>query len=71
VNKLAVRLAAGSDHLAELVRRDQELAAEAEALDKTIVAALSRAGGHDAARESAGATGWPRLPPSGRACTNR
>jgi len=49
VNKLAVRLAAGSDHLAELVRRDQDLAAEAEALDKTMVAALSRAGGHDAA----------------------
>src|SRR4029077_18056393 len=29
VNKLAVRLAAGSDHLAELVRRDQDLASEA------------------------------------------
>ena len=26
VNKLAVRLAAGSDRLAELVRRDQDLA---------------------------------------------
>jgi CHAT domain-containing protein/Tfp pilus assembly protein PilF len=42
VNKLAVRLAAGSDRLAELVRRDQDLAAEAEALDKTLVAAVSR-----------------------------
>jgi len=42
VNKLAVRLAAGSDRLAELVRRDQDLAAEAEALDKSIVAAVSR-----------------------------
>jgi CHAT domain-containing protein/Tfp pilus assembly protein PilF len=42
VNKLAVRLAAGSDRLAELVRRDQDLAAEAEALDKTIVAAVSQ-----------------------------
>ena len=42
VNKLAVRLAAGSDRLAELVRRDQDLAAEAEALDKALVAAVSR-----------------------------
>ncbi|RQH11331.1 CHAT domain-containing protein [Bradyrhizobium sp. RP6] len=41
VNKLAVRLAAGSDRLAELVRRDQDLAAESDALDKTIVAAVS------------------------------
>jgi CHAT domain-containing protein len=42
VNKLSVRLAAGSDHLAELVRRDQDLTAEAEALDKAIVAAVSK-----------------------------
>ena len=42
VNKLAVRLSAGSDRLAELVRRDQDLAGEAEALDKTIIAAVSR-----------------------------
>ena len=42
VNKLAVRLAAGSDRLAELVRRDQDLATEAEALDKAIVAAVSK-----------------------------
>jgi CHAT domain-containing protein/Tfp pilus assembly protein PilF len=42
VNKLSVRLAAGSDHLAELVRRDQDLGAEEEALDKTIVAAVSK-----------------------------
>jgi CHAT domain-containing protein/Tfp pilus assembly protein PilF len=48
VNKLAVRLAAGSDRLAELVRRDQDLASEAEALDKAIVAAVSKAGAHDA-----------------------
>src|SRR5262249_10934322 len=34
VNKLAVRLSAGSDRLSQLVRRDQDLAAEAEALDK-------------------------------------
>ena len=42
VNKLAVRLAAGSDRLAQLVRRDQDLAAEAEALDKAIIAAVSK-----------------------------
>ncbi|WP_342735494.1 CHAT domain-containing tetratricopeptide repeat protein [Bradyrhizobium sp. B117] len=42
VNKLAVRLAAGSDRLAELVRKDQDLAAETEALDKAIVSAVSK-----------------------------
>ena len=42
VNKLAVRLAAGNDRLAELVRRDQDLSAEAEALDTAIVAAVSK-----------------------------
>ena len=42
VNKLAIRLAAGSDRLAELVRRDQDLATEAEALDKAIIAAVSK-----------------------------
>ena len=42
VNKLAVRMAAGSDRLAELVRKDQDLAAESEALDKAIVAAVSK-----------------------------
>jgi CHAT domain-containing protein/Tfp pilus assembly protein PilF len=42
VNKLAVRLAAGSDRLAQLVRRDQDLATEAEALDRTIIAAVSK-----------------------------
>lgn len=42
VNKLAVRLAAGSDRLAELVRKDQDLAAESDALDKAIVAAVSK-----------------------------
>ncbi len=42
VNKLAVRLAAGSDRLAELVRKDQDLAAEAEALDKAIITAVSK-----------------------------
>jgi CHAT domain-containing protein/tetratricopeptide (TPR) repeat protein len=42
VNKLAVRLAAGNDRLAELVRRDQDLGAEAESLDKSIMAAVSK-----------------------------
>jgi CHAT domain-containing protein/Tfp pilus assembly protein PilF len=42
VNKLAVRLAAGNDRLAGLVRRDQDLSAEAEALEKAIVAAVSK-----------------------------
>lgn len=42
VNKLAVRLAAGNDRLAELVRRDQDLAAETEALDKALVTAVSK-----------------------------
>src|ERR1700682_4879594 len=42
VNKLAVRLAAGTDRLAQLVRRDQDLATEAETLDKAIIAAVSK-----------------------------
>lgn len=42
VNKLAVRLAAGNDPLAQLVRKDQDLATEAEALDKAIIAAVSK-----------------------------
>ncbi|RZN11271.1 hypothetical protein CWO91_09130 [Bradyrhizobium genosp. SA-3] len=42
VNKLAVRLAAGSDRLAELVRKDQDLAAESDALDKAIITAVSK-----------------------------
>ncbi len=44
VNKLAVRIAAGNDRLAELVRRDQDLASEAETLDKAVVAGLSKQG---------------------------
>lgn len=52
VNKLAVRLAAGSDRLAELVRKDQDLAAEVDALDKAIIVAVSGAAAkHDAASE--------------------
>jgi tetratricopeptide (TPR) repeat protein len=42
IGKLAVRLAAGNDRLAQLVRQDQDLAAEAEALDKAIIKAASR-----------------------------
>jgi CHAT domain-containing protein/Tfp pilus assembly protein PilF len=41
ISKLAVRLAAGSDRLAQLVRQDQDLAAESETLDKAILAAVS------------------------------
>ncbi|MGQ0685419.1 CHAT domain-containing tetratricopeptide repeat protein [Bradyrhizobium sp.] len=51
VNKLAVRLAAGNDRLAELVRRDQDLGSEAESLDKSILAAVSK----DRARRDASA----------------
>jgi CHAT domain-containing protein/tetratricopeptide (TPR) repeat protein len=55
VNKLAVRLAAGSDRLAELVRRDQDLATEADALDRSIIVAVSRERSkRDAAAESRG-----------------
>jgi CHAT domain-containing protein len=42
VNKLGVRLAAGNGRLAGLVRNDQDLATEAEALDKAILAAVSK-----------------------------
>ncbi len=42
VDKLAVRLAAGTDRLADLVRKNQDLVTEAETLDKSIVAAVSR-----------------------------
>jgi CHAT domain-containing protein/Tfp pilus assembly protein PilF len=54
VNKLAVRIAAGSDRLAELVRRDQDLASEAETLDKAVVAALSKQGQRDGATAQRG-----------------
>ena len=54
VNKLAVRLAAGSDRLAELVRKDQDLASEAEQLDKAIVANLSKQAGRDPAAAQRG-----------------
>jgi CHAT domain-containing protein/Tfp pilus assembly protein PilF len=54
VNKLAVRLAAGNDRLAELVRKDQDLASEADQLDKAIVAGLSRQAGRDPAAAQRG-----------------
>jgi CHAT domain-containing protein len=42
VSKLASRFAAGTDELAQLVRSDQDLSAEAEALDKTVIAFVSK-----------------------------
>jgi CHAT domain-containing protein/Tfp pilus assembly protein PilF len=42
VSKLAARFAAGSDELAELVRKDQDLSAEADQLDKNLIAAISK-----------------------------
>jgi CHAT domain-containing protein len=52
VSLLAARFAAGSDELAQLVRKDQDLTAEAEGLDKDIIAALSKpAAERDAMRE--------------------
>ena len=42
VNQLAVRFAAGNDQLAQLVRKDQDLSFENDALDKLIVEAASK-----------------------------
>jgi tetratricopeptide (TPR) repeat protein len=42
VSKLAARFAAGSDELAQLVRKDQDLTAESDRLDKSIIAAISK-----------------------------
>ena len=42
VNKLAARLAAGTDRLASLVRNDQDLAAEDDFLDKALLTAVSK-----------------------------
>jgi tetratricopeptide (TPR) repeat protein len=42
VNKFGARLAAGSGRLAGLVRNDQDLAVEAENLDKAILAAVAK-----------------------------
>ncbi|HSR77339.1 MAG TPA: CHAT domain-containing tetratricopeptide repeat protein [Xanthobacteraceae bacterium] len=42
VSQLAVRFAAGTDDLAQLVRKDQDLSAENERLDKDLIAAVSK-----------------------------
>src|SRR5262249_23205917 len=42
ISKLAVRLGSGNDRLAQLVRQDQDLADEGDALDKAILAAVSK-----------------------------
>ena len=42
VTRLASRFAAGSNELAQLVRKDQDLNAEAERLDKNIISAVSK-----------------------------
>ena len=41
-SNLAVRFAAGSNELAQLVRKDQDLTAEADRLDKNMIAAVSK-----------------------------
>ena len=41
LNALAVRFSAGNDRLAQLVRKDQDLASEGASLDKAIIAAVS------------------------------
>jgi tetratricopeptide (TPR) repeat protein len=42
VSTLAARFAAGSNELAQLVRKDQDLGAEASRLDKGLIAAVSK-----------------------------
>jgi tetratricopeptide (TPR) repeat protein len=42
VSKLAARFAAGTDELSQFVREDQDLAAEADRLDKSIITAVSK-----------------------------
>jgi hypothetical protein len=42
VNKLGARLAAGNDRLAQLVRKDQDLAGETETLDEVIIGDVSK-----------------------------
>jgi CHAT domain-containing protein/Tfp pilus assembly protein PilF len=42
VSKLAVRFAGGNNELAQLVRKDQDLTAESDRLDKSIIAAVSK-----------------------------
>jgi hypothetical protein len=42
VSKLAARFAVGNNELAQLVRRDQDLTAESDRLDRSIIAAVSK-----------------------------
>ena len=42
ISKLAARFAAGSNELGQLVRKDQDLTTEADRLDQSIVAAVSK-----------------------------
>jgi CHAT domain-containing protein/Tfp pilus assembly protein PilF len=42
ISSLAARFAAGSDELADLVRKDQDLTTEADRLDRAIIAAASK-----------------------------
>ena len=54
LSQLAVRFAAGTDELAQLVRKDQDLSAENERLDKDLLAAVSKPPNQrDANREAA------------------
>jgi CHAT domain-containing protein/Flp pilus assembly protein TadD len=42
LNQLSARFSAGNDRLAQLVRKDQDLATEAERLDRAIIEAVSK-----------------------------
>ena len=42
VSKLAARFTAANGELAQLVRKDQDLTAEGDALDKTVIAFVSK-----------------------------
>jgi CHAT domain-containing protein/Tfp pilus assembly protein PilF len=42
ISQLSIRFAAGTSELAQFVRKDQDLSAEAERLDKLIIAAVSK-----------------------------
>jgi CHAT domain-containing protein len=42
INQLSVRFVAGNDELAQLVRREQDLAAENESLDKLLIAVITK-----------------------------
>ena len=69
VNKLAVRLAAGSDRLAELVRRDQDFAAEANpSTSRSWRRSRRSAPGATSRPKRAPGPGSPSLPANARAC---